>query len=55
VEHLGDIMKLNGYELPGVDVVIGGSPCLPRPVCGRETGGPRRGAERRVYGTNQNH
>ncbi len=27
VEHLGDITKLNGYELPAVDVVIGGSPC----------------------------
>ncbi len=27
VEHLGDITKLNGYELPPVDVVIGGSPC----------------------------
>ena len=26
VEHLGDITKLNGYELPAVDVVIGGSP-----------------------------
>lgn len=27
VRHLGDITKLNGYELPAVDVVIGGSPC----------------------------
>lgn len=27
VEHLGDITKLNGNELPAVDVVIGGSPC----------------------------
>lgn len=27
VEHLGDITKLNGYALPAVDVIIGGSPC----------------------------
>lgn len=27
VEYLGDITKLNGYALPAVDVVIGGSPC----------------------------
>lgn len=25
VKHLGDIKKLNGYKLPPVDVVIGGS------------------------------
>lgn len=27
VEHLGDITKLDGHDLPAVDVVIGGSPC----------------------------
>lgn len=27
VRHLGDITKLNGYDIPAVDVVIGGSPC----------------------------
>lgn len=27
MKHLGDITKINGYEVPIVDVVIGGSPC----------------------------
>lgn len=25
--HLGDITKLNGAELPPVDIIAGGSPC----------------------------
>ena len=25
--HLGDITKLNGAELPPVDIICGGSPC----------------------------
>lgn len=27
VKHFGDITKLNGAELPVVDVITGGSPC----------------------------
>lgn len=27
MEHVGDITKLNGADLPPVDVVTGGSPC----------------------------
>lgn len=27
MEHMGDIRKLNGAELPPVDVICGGSPC----------------------------
>ena len=27
MKHVGDITKLNGSELPPVDVVTGGSPC----------------------------
>jgi DNA (cytosine-5)-methyltransferase 1 len=27
MRHLGDITKINGYEVPVVDCVIGGSPC----------------------------
>jgi site-specific DNA-cytosine methylase len=25
--HVGDITKLNGNELPPVDIITGGSPC----------------------------
>ena len=25
--HVGDITKLNGAELPPVDIITGGSPC----------------------------
>lgn len=27
MKHLGDITKINGGEVPAVDVIIGGSPC----------------------------
>ena len=27
MEHMGDICKLNGAELPPVDIICGGSPC----------------------------
>lgn len=27
MKHLGDITKINGFEAPPVDVIIGGSPC----------------------------
>jgi len=27
VEHLGDITKLKGADLPPVDIICGGSPC----------------------------
>ena len=29
MQHLGDITKLSGYDLPPVDVITGGSPCFP--------------------------
>lgn len=29
MQHLGDITKLSGYDLPPVDVISGGSPCFP--------------------------
>lgn len=27
VKHLGDITKINGAEIPVVDIITGGSPC----------------------------
>lgn len=38
MEHLGDITKLSGYNLPPVDVVIGGSPCQDLSVAGNRAG-----------------
>ena len=38
MEHLGDITKLNGYEVPVVDVVIGGSPCQDLSIAGKRAG-----------------
>ena len=36
--HVGDITKLNGAELPVVDVITGGSPCQDLSVAGRREG-----------------
>jgi len=36
--HLGDITKINGAEIPVVDVVTGGSPCQDLSVAGKRAG-----------------
>ena len=36
--HLGDITKINGAEVPIVDVVTGGSPCQDLSVAGKRAG-----------------
>ena len=36
--HLGDITKINGYAVPTVDCVIGGSPCQDLSVAGKREG-----------------
>lgn len=36
--HLGDITKINGYEVPVVDCVIGGSPCQDLSIAGKREG-----------------
>ena len=36
--HLGDITKINGYTVPIVDVVVGGSPCQDLSVAGKRAG-----------------
>lgn len=38
MKHLGDITKLSGYDVPAVDVVIGGSPCQDLSIAGRRAG-----------------
>ena len=38
MKHYGDITKLNGYELPVVDVITGGSPCQDLSVAGKRAG-----------------
>ena len=38
MKHLGDITKLNGYEVPLVDIVCGGSPCQDLSVAGKRAG-----------------
>lgn len=36
--HLGDITKIDGHEIPEVDVIIGGSPCQDLSVAGKRQG-----------------
>lgn len=38
MRHLGDITKICGYDVPPVDVVIGGSPCQDLSVAGKREG-----------------
>ena len=38
MKHYGDIAKLNGHELPVVDVITGGSPCQDLSVAGKRAG-----------------
>ena len=38
MKHLGDITKINGYEAPVVDCVIGGSPCQDLSLAGKRAG-----------------
>ena len=38
MKHLGDITKLNGAEIPVVDVITGGSPCQDLSVAGLRKG-----------------
>lgn len=38
MKNLGDITKINGYEIPIVDVVTGGSPCQDLSVAGARKG-----------------
>lgn len=38
MKHLGDITKLNGGEIPFVDVVTGGSPCQDLSIAGKRAG-----------------
>lgn len=38
IHHLGDITLISGYDVPIVDVVIGGSPCQDLSVAGHRAG-----------------
>lgn len=38
MKHLGDITKINGAEIPAVDVITGGSPCQDLSVAGLRKG-----------------
>ncbi len=38
MKHLGDITKINGAEIPPVDVITGGSPCQDLSVAGKRAG-----------------
>ena len=38
MSHVGDITKLNGAELPLVDIICGGSPCQDLSVAGKRAG-----------------
>ena len=36
--HLGDITKINGADVPPVNVIIGGSPCQDLSIAGKRAG-----------------
>ena len=38
VKHYGDVNKLNGAELPPVDIITFGSPCQDMSIAGKRTG-----------------
>ena len=38
MKHLGDITKINGAQIPVVDVITGGSPCQDLSVAGKRAG-----------------
>ena len=38
MKHLGDITKISGYDVPIVDIVVGGSPCQDLSVAGKRAG-----------------
>lgn len=38
MKHLGDITKINGHDVPIVDIVTGGSPCQDLSVAGKRAG-----------------
>jgi len=38
MKHFGDITQLSGYDLPIVDVIVGGSPCQDLSVAGKRAG-----------------
>lgn len=38
MKHFGDITKINGADVPIVDIVCGGSPCQDLSVAGKRAG-----------------
>ena len=38
MKHLGDITKIHGYDIPIVDVIVGGSPCQDLSIAGARKG-----------------
>jgi DNA (cytosine-5)-methyltransferase 1 len=38
VKHFGDITKINGSDVPCVDIVVGGSPCQDLSIAGKREG-----------------
>lgn len=38
MRHLGDITKIDGHNVPSVDIVCGGSPCQDLSIAGKRKG-----------------